>query len=65
MSIDRKLPQTIIPQGPIPILARRLQEMPPLPESDDPVLFGILPPASFDAIVEDTYTYPLYIFNIL
>lgn len=54
MSIDRKIPQTVVPTGPVPILARRLHEMPPLPEKDDPVLFGILPPTLFDSIVEDT-----------
>jgi hypothetical protein len=34
-------------------MTKRVQEMPPLPEKDDSLLFGILPPASFDTIVED------------
>lgn len=61
ISTSRKIPQHELPDGSIPLLTKRVQEMPPLPEKDDPVLFGILPAATFDTIIEDRSYLPVTI----
>mmetsp|Transcript_10907 Transcript_10907/g.16624 ORF Transcript_10907/g.16624 Transcript_10907/m.16624 type:complete len:1070 (-) Transcript_10907:229-3438(-) len=52
VSIERKVEIGTIPV-PLP-MQRRIHEMPPVTEKEDPVLFGAIPPMDFDIIVEDS-----------
>lgn len=52
MNIDKKVDAGLV-HTPLPMMQKRITEMPPVFEKDDSILHGIIPAEDFDVIIED------------